>query len=105
MRLLSVALLLSLSLFGCGGSTSIGFVSNFGASTATGVVSIVHLSVVSDPSGTSVTVTAVTLLDLGTASNFNFCGNHVSQFPMNQSVTATFMPGSNCATIVSVRTP
>jgi hypothetical protein len=105
MRLLSIAVILSLLLSGCGGSTTIGFISNPGAATATGVVSIVHLSIIGGPGGTSVTVTAVTLIDAGNASDFNFCGDHVNQFPMNQSVTATFTPGSNCGTIVSVRAP
>jgi hypothetical protein len=105
MRLLSSALLLSLILAGCGGYTRVGFMTNFGVSSVSGVVSIVHLTVVSGPGGASVTVTAVTLLGSGTASDFNFCGDHVSQFPMNQSVTATFNPGTNCATIVSVHSP
>jgi hypothetical protein len=66
-------------------------------------VSVVRLTVFSDPSGTDITVTAVTLIELGVASSFNFCGNQISQFPMNQFVTAQFTPGNTCATVVSVR--
>lgn len=100
MRLLIFFLVL---LSGCGGYTRIGFVSDFGSATVNGTVSIVHLTVIGGNGGTSITITAVTLIGNGTASDVNFCGDHRDQFPMNTTVTATFTPGTTCGTIISVR--
>jgi hypothetical protein len=68
-----------------------------------GVVSFVHFTVIDDVNGTSVTVTAVTLVSTGIPMNFAFCGDHSGEFPMNAMVKTTFNPGATCSTLVSVR--
>lgn len=70
--------------------------------SVSGTVSIVHVVITSNGNGTSVTVTAVTLLNNGRATTQNFCGNVASQFPVNAFVTANFTPGSACGTVISV---
>lgn len=102
MRYIWVMLLV---LSGCGSTTRVGFVSNLGGASVNGLVSIVHISVTSGESGTSIIVTAVTLVNGGTASNVIFCGDQRDQFPINQTVTATFNPGTTCGTLVSVKSP
>jgi len=92
-------------LCGCGGTTYVGFVTNTGSATANGTVSIVHISVIGGENGTSVTVTAVTLIGGGMASDLVLCGDQRNQFPINQVVTATYNPGTGCATLVSVKGP
>ena len=92
-------------LAGCGGSTRIGFISNPGSASVDGVVSFVHLTVMSDANGTSVTVTAVTLTSNGTPMNFAFCGDQSNQFPLNTAVNAVFSGGSTCSTLISVSSP
>lgn len=67
-----------------------------------GTVSVVHLTVVDNGDGTSITITAVTLLSGGTSTTQNFCGNVVPQFPANTWVTVQFTPGATCGTLVSV---
>jgi len=98
-------LLMLLLMCGCGGTTRVGFISNPGSASVNGTVSIVRVSVVGGENGTSVTVTAVTLIGGGSASNIIFCGDHRDQFPINQPVTATYMPGTACSTLVSVKGP
>lgn len=83
---------------GCGNV----FVSGAINSTVSGTVSIVHVVISSNNNGTPVTVTAVTLLNNGTASTQNFCGNVAAQFPLNAFVTAKFTPGSTCGTVIAV---
>jgi hypothetical protein len=98
--LLVVALgFLSLALASCG---TFGFSSNPGSAsnTAAGTVSLVHLSVVDG----DVQVTFVTLQSSGSANQFTFCGDQVSRFPMNTSVTVNFNPGQNCNQVVVVIT-
>jgi hypothetical protein len=100
MRLL---LLFLVFLTGCGGYTRIGLVSNPGSASINGVVSVVHVVIVSDGHGGFVTVTAVTLIGSGAASNLMICGDQRDQFPMDQTITATFDPGNLCATLVTVQ--
>ena len=69
--------------------------------SVSGTVSLVQLTVVSDH-GTSITVTAVTLLGHNAANSINFCGDQRSQFPLNQFVKANFNPGNACSTLVIV---
>ncbi len=99
---LAAVLLLVVSLVGCGGVTSFGFFSNFSAATTSGVVSIVHFTVVSEPGGTFVNVTVVTLVQNGSSSTTNFCGDVRNRFPMNTFVNVSFNPGQPCATVVQV---
>ena len=65
--------------------------------TFTGLVSVVHLSSVSN-NGTFISVTIVTFLQSGNSSTFTFCGNFVNQFPVNTMVRVNFNPGNPCAT-------
>jgi hypothetical protein len=44
-------------------------------------------------------VTVVTFLLSGTATTQTFCGNFVSQFPVNTMVRVNFSPGTPCATV------
>jgi len=67
-------------------------------SSFAGTVSIVRLSV----SNNGTQFTFVTLLNTMSSQDFNFCGNVVSQFPMNTPVQGSFTPGNTCGTIVSV---
>ncbi len=102
MRRLAIALALILLLIGCGGVTSFSFFSNPGLASTSGVVSIVHFSVVSGPGGTFVNVTIVTLVQNGFGTTDTFCGDVRNQFPMNTFVTVNFTPGQPCATVVQV---
>ncbi len=65
-----------------------------------GTVSIVHLTIIDG----NVQVTAVTLINSGSAQTINFCGNVVSQFPVNTLVTVTFTQTSSCNTVVKLGT-
>ncbi len=111
MRSLAVLLLTFVLVFGvgtllagCDGVTSFGFVSNFPAGgTADGTVVWVQLSTV-NANGTFIKVTSVTLQTKGSPSEFTFCDDHASQFPINMAVTVHFNPGSNCNEIVGVIT-
>ncbi len=98
-------LIFLLFLAGCGSSTRIGFIANPGTASIDGIVSFVHVTAMSDAKGTSVTVTAVTLVSSGAPLNFAFCGDHTGDFPLQDKVTATFNPGVTCSTLVSVRSP
>lgn len=109
--LLSLLVVACLALSGCGGNITIQGAINSGVpatkggsttTTASGTVSIVHLSFASDSQGTSVQVTVVTLVAQGSAQTLTFCGSQVSQFPMDTFVSASFTPGSGCNTLVSV---
>lgn len=62
--------------------------------TCTGV----QLLSIVGPNGAFITVTSVTLFNNGLNSNFNFCGNLVSQFAINTFTTVHFTNGSGCAT-------
>lgn len=71
-------------------------------STVSGSVSVVQLSAVIGENGTTVQITLVTLLQAGTSSTIGFCGDHRSQFPMQQTVRAEFNPRRTCASIVTI---
>ena len=105
--LLSLLVVACLALAGCGGTVTVQGAINSGApatkgvnntSTASGTVSIVHLSFTSD----SQQVTVVTLVQSGSAQTLTFCGSQVSQFPMNTFVSASFTAGTSCNALVSV---
>jgi hypothetical protein len=95
MKLLLVLLLIGLA--GCSGFV---FVSNLpatGATSVVGFVSIVQLgTVVHD--GAFVSVTFVTFLHSGTATNLTFCGNVASQFPLNTNLRVDFVSTAPCST-------
>jgi hypothetical protein len=97
--LLPAALLLT----GCG-QIFVGFVSNpqIPPSSVSGLVIIVHLGSANDSSGDPVTFTTVTFSNGGLSNTVNFCGDHQSQFPLNQSMRADFHPGTTCSTLVAV---
>ena len=95
--LLSLVLLLS----GCG-NVFVRANWNGGNQTASGVVSLVQLTVVIDGNNVSTQVTVVTLLDNVGASNFTFCGDQRTQFPPNRFAQATFTPGQPCSTLLAV---
>lgn len=97
------ALIMLLSqLLACGG-IHVGAISNpSNVSVASGTVSVVHLTVVSNSNGTFVNVTAVTLLmPLGTNS-LMLCGDQRSQFPTNSTVQVSYTPGQDCSNLVKV---
>ncbi len=100
-NLLSLLVFSSLLLSGCGAFVVRGAI-NPQPVVASGVVSVVHLTFVSDGNGSSVTVTAVTLLQPGSAQDLTFCGSQVTQFPMDTLVTAKFTPGPACSSLISV---
>jgi hypothetical protein len=102
MRTFGLACLLSLVLLlpGCG---NVFVRANWGGGnqTVSGVVSVVQLTVVVE-NNVSTQVTIVTLLDNLGASNFTFCGDQHSRFPMDQFAQATFAPGQPCSTLLEV---
>jgi hypothetical protein len=93
-------ILLSLVLTSCGDVFFRGAILTTPQSVS-GTVSLVQLTAVFDH-GSSITVTAVTLLGPNGANSINFCGDQRSQFPMNQFVKANFNPGNPCSTLVLV---
>jgi hypothetical protein len=83
---------------GCG-SVFIGGAIQTG-STARGSVSSVQIGNVVNGMGGTVQVTFVTFTQSGTFSTIGFCDDHISQFPLNQTVSVNFNPGQFCATII-----
>jgi len=104
-RILPALLVLLLLLTGCG-QIFVAFVSNpqVSPSTVSGIVIVVHLETSNDVNGNSITFTAVTFSNSngGLSSNVNFCGDQRNQFPLNQSVQASFNPGTVCSNLVVV---
>lgn len=99
---LTQLLALSLLLSGCSG-VFVGFVSNPGGTmSVSGTVSIVQLGVITDPTGATITFTAVTFVNPGTATTISFCGDQRSRFPINQFVRADFNTGVFCSALVAV---
>jgi len=98
----ALALVCLLQLTSCGGVTAGGFFFN-PVSTISGEVSIVQITVVSGPNGTSVQVTAVTFINNGSANSMNFCGNVAKEMPVGSFVTVSFNPGSACGSVISVQ--
>ena len=105
-RLLAAMGIWCVLLCGCGGNVSVSGYFDSGAagtSTASGTVSIVHLTFAQEASGTSVTVTSVTLLQNWDSKDLTFCGSHVGEFPINAVVTANYTSGSACSNLISVK--
>ena len=100
-RLLSLLVLSSLLLSGCGAVVVRGAL-NGDTVVTSGVVSIVRLTFASDGNGGSLTVTVVTLVQSGAAQTMTFCGSQVGQFPMDAFVTAKFTNGQTCSNLVTV---
>jgi hypothetical protein len=99
-RILSIALcfcLLTLS-SGCGAVFIGGAIQT---STVSGTISLVRITAVVD-GGANVTVTFVTFLQVGDATTIGFCGDHRTQFPVNQFVRANFTPGQPCSSIIVI---
>jgi hypothetical protein len=46
--------------------------------------------------GRAVEVTNVTLLENGTSIDIGFCGNQTALFPVGETVSVNFNPGSSC---------
>jgi hypothetical protein len=99
-RLLTVFLLAVLLLppTGCTGAFFVGGAINPSTQTVSGLVTVVHVSITSD--GSSITI--VTFVSGGTSTSVNFCGNQLSQFPMDQFVKASFNPGTPCANLIVI---
>ena len=72
---------------------------NTGSQSASGMVSIVQFSAAS---GSGVSITIITLAGDGMASTFSFCGDQRTQFPIDSQVRVSFMPGTPCASVVTV---
>ena len=89
----------SLILSGCGAVYISGF-TDF--DVASGTVSIVRVTIIDNGHGGSVSVTIVTLLQLGSTRDWTFCGLQASRFPVNSFVTVAYTPGNACATVMSV---
>src|SRR5689334_23353415 len=70
--------------------------------SATGFVSNVHFTFVSDGEGGQTSARVVTLRSPGSAQELTFCGSQVSQFPMNTVVSAKYTQGPHCSTLISV---
>lgn len=103
LAILILIVLLVLLLSGCGSTVFVGgFTLLEGVQSSSGLVSIVHLTIGAGPDGTFVEFTAVTLVNAGAAQTLSFCGNHVSQFPANTFVTATYQPAQPCSTLSTV---
>jgi hypothetical protein len=101
-RLLSLLVLASLLLSGCGAVFVGGTLNGGDVVVVSGTVSIVHLTFSSDGNGNSITITVVTLLQTGGAQTLNFCGSQVSQFPMDAFVTTKFTNGTPCSNLLTV---
>jgi hypothetical protein len=72
---------------------------NPGAQSAGGTVSVVEFSA---SSGSGVSVTIITLTSDGMANTLHFCGDQTTLFPLDNQVQVNFMPGSPCASLISV---
>ncbi len=95
-------LLAALLLIGCG-ATFVGFAWDpYGTATFTGVVSVVHVTVINDGTGALITISAVTLVTEGTPTTLNLCGDQSDRFPISQTVRAKVSSGSPCSTLVAV---
>jgi hypothetical protein len=99
--LVASLVLLSFSLVSCGQVFVSGTTSFSEQQNVTGTVTLVQLTV-SEHDGISIMVTAVTLINAGTPTTINFCGDLRMQFPLNQSVHTSFRPGSSCSTVLTV---
>jgi len=98
-----IVLLIALLLapVGCG-MVGVGFVSNPGGTSVSGLIISVHVQSTSGPNGVLNTSTVVAIQSVSTTNSFNFCGDQRSQFPLNQQVRVNFNSGSSCSTLVAV---
>lgn len=99
-RLLAVLLsaLLLIVLNACSGFTMVSGAIHPDTQTVAGMVTIVQFQFVNGSSS----LTIVTLAGGGMAQTIPFCGDQRSSFPMDQTVSASFNPGSSCNTLVTV---
>jgi len=97
-----LAICIIVTLAGCGNVFFVGGAINPGASSVSGMVSVVQVTAVMADSGSTVQVTFVTFLNNGTSSTVGFCGDERDRFPMQQTVRAKFTPGRTCASIVTI---
>lgn len=102
MRTFGLACLLALALLipGCGNVFVRGSW-NGGTQSLSGIVSIVQLTVVVD-GNVSTQVTVVTLTNNFGSSTVSFCGDQRTQFPLDNFVRATFVPGQPCSDLFNV---
>jgi hypothetical protein len=102
MRLFGLTcLLVSVTLVsGCG---NVFFRASFNANqqTASGLVSVVQLTFVSDNNG-QIQVTIVTLQNSFGASDFTFCGDQTGQFPVQNNGQAVFVSAQPCSNLKNV---
>jgi hypothetical protein len=99
--LVALLVLLSFSLVNCGQVFVSGSMSFSDQRNLTGTVSLVQFTI-AEHDGISIMVTAVTLINAGSPTTINFCGDQRMQFPLNQSVRTSFRPGSSCSTMLTV---
>jgi hypothetical protein len=93
---------LCLLLAGCG-SFLVGFVSNPGGPfSVSGTVTIVSFGFIQDPTGLTITFTAVTFVDSGTATTINFCGDQRAMFPINRFLRTDFNIGIHWSVLIAV---
>jgi hypothetical protein len=99
-RLLAVSLAVAslLTSTSCGNIFVRGAI-NPGAQSANGTVSVVEFSA---SSGSGVSVTIITLTSDGMGNTLRFCGDQTTLFPLDNQVQVNFMPGSPCASVISV---
>ena len=106
MKRLALLLAFCLLLTACGGNVSVSGYFDSGAAgtmTASGTVGIVRLTFAQEASGSSVTVTTVTLLQNWNSQELTFCGSHAGEFPINAVVTANYTSGTTCSNLISVK--
>lgn len=99
LRLCWIAVVLGCILLSGCGNVFVGAFSRPGSDqVVNGTVSIVQVTVIDG----NVTVTAVTLVNVGSSNDLTFCGDQSSQFPVSHNVSATFTQGTPCASLVQV---
>jgi len=92
-----IAISLLLNTFGCGGTSFLISPSNGTIFFTSGTVTFVQVGIVNGNQ-----VTMVTMTNAENAQTFNFCGDLVSQFPMNSFVTASYKQGNGCEIVVQI---
>jgi hypothetical protein len=102
-RVLPLALVFTLVIasLNCGTVFVGGALGTVNVQTASGLVSVVQLTVIVSQ-GMPTQVTLVILLLNGSATTFTFCGDQRRQFPPDQFVRASFNPGQPCANVLSI---
>jgi hypothetical protein len=102
-RLVEISLALGvIQLLGCGYKSSMNNTSG-STQSVSGTVSSVALTSVTNGAGGLTTATAVSLnVALGTSS-LVLCGDQRASFSMSATVTVSYMNGTYCANLVSVK--